>query len=48
MAGIGQTIMDQLDADENFDHDSRSFRRGKWWKYAVDEAKAIREGVGLN
>ena len=29
------------------DHDSRSFRRGKWWKYAVEEAKAIREGVGL-
>jgi dimethylglycine dehydrogenase len=29
------------------DHDSRSFRRGGWWKYAVDEAKAMREGVGL-
>jgi dimethylglycine dehydrogenase len=27
------------------DHDSRSFRRGGWWKYAVDEAKAMREGV---
>ncbi|MEL6293047.1 MAG: FAD-dependent oxidoreductase [Pseudomonadota bacterium] len=29
------------------DHDSRSFRRGGWWQYAVEEAKAIREGVGL-
>jgi len=29
------------------DHDARSFRRGGWWQYAVDEAKAIREGVGL-
>ncbi|MEE9453519.1 MAG: FAD-dependent oxidoreductase [Paracoccaceae bacterium] len=29
------------------DHDARSFRRGKWWQYAVDEAKAIRENVGL-
>ncbi|NSX55897.1 GcvT family protein [Parasulfitobacter algicola] len=29
------------------DHDSRSFRRGGWWQYAVDEAKAIRSGVGL-
>ena len=29
------------------DHDQRSFRRGKWWPPAVDEAKAIREGVGL-
>nr|WP_323777475.1 FAD-dependent oxidoreductase [Amylibacter sp.] len=36
-----------LDALENFDHDGRSFRRGTWWKYAVEEAKAIREGVGL-
>ncbi len=35
------------DASENFDHDARSFRRGGWWQYAVDEAKAIREGVGL-
>jgi len=26
---------------------SRSFRRGGWWQYAVDEARAIREGVGL-
>ncbi|MCX7300333.1 MAG: FAD-dependent oxidoreductase [Rhodobacterales bacterium] len=29
------------------DHASRSFRRGGWWQYAVDEAKAIRGGVGL-
>ena len=29
------------------DHDSRSFRRGGWWQYAVEEAKAVREGVGL-
>ena len=36
-----------LDAADNFDHDSRSFRRGAWWEYAVEEAKAIREGVGL-
>ncbi len=36
-----------LDAPDNFDHDSRSFRRGAWWQHAVDEAKAIRENVGL-
>jgi dimethylglycine dehydrogenase len=36
-----------LDAPESFDHDARSFRRGGWWHYAVEEAKAIREGVGL-
>ncbi|WP_069298812.1 GcvT family protein [Neptunicoccus sediminis] len=36
-----------LDAPDNFDHDGRSFRRGTWWPYAVEEAKAIREGVGL-
>lgn len=36
-----------LDAPDSFDHDSRSFRRGSWWQYAVDEAKAVREGVGL-
>ena len=29
------------------DYDSRSFKRGGWWQHAVDEAKAIREGVGL-
>ncbi|MEM1301049.1 MAG: FAD-dependent oxidoreductase [Pseudomonadota bacterium] len=36
-----------LDAPENFDHDSRSFRRGAWWEYAKKEAEAIRSGVGL-
>ncbi|MEM9550973.1 MAG: FAD-dependent oxidoreductase [Pseudomonadota bacterium] len=36
-----------LDAPDSFDHDSRSFRRGAWWQYAVAEAQAIREGVGL-
>ncbi|WP_323035406.1 FAD-dependent oxidoreductase [Pararhodobacter sp.] len=36
-----------LDAPSNFDHDGRSFRRGAWWPYAVAEAKAIREGVGM-
>ena len=35
-------------APEGFDdHASRSFRRGGWWQYAVEEARAIREGVGL-
>ena len=35
-------------APEGFDDQaSRSFRRGGWWQYAVEEAKAIREGVGL-
>jgi len=29
------------------DQASRSFRRGGWWQYAVEEARAIREGVGL-
>ena len=36
-----------VDAPADFDHDARSFRRGGWWQYAVDEAKAVREGVGL-
>jgi len=36
-----------LDAPDNFDEQSRSFRRGGWWQYAVEEAKAIRENVGL-
>jgi dimethylglycine dehydrogenase len=36
-----------LDAPETFDYDARSFRRGGWWQHAVDEAKSIREGVGL-
>jgi dimethylglycine dehydrogenase len=35
------------DAPEDFDHNSRSFRRGAWWQYAVEEAKAIRETAGL-
>ena len=29
------------------DHDSRSFRRGGWWKHAVAEATALRETAGL-
>ncbi|MEO0992962.1 MAG: FAD-dependent oxidoreductase [Pseudomonadota bacterium] len=29
------------------DHDSRSFRRGKWWEHAKAEAEAVRNGVGL-
>jgi dimethylglycine dehydrogenase len=29
------------------DHAARSFRRGGWWQYAVEEAKAIRETAGL-
>lgn len=36
-----------LDASDNFDKESRSFRRGTWWVHAVKEAKAIRNGVGL-
>jgi dimethylglycine dehydrogenase len=36
-----------VNAPEDFDHMSRSFRRGAWWQYAVDEAKAIRETAGL-
>ena len=36
-----------LDAPDSFDHDARSFRRGGWWQFAHDEAKAIRNGVGL-
>ena len=35
------------DAAEGFDHDARSFRRGGWWQYAVDEATAIRQAAGL-
>ncbi|NBR89815.1 MAG: FAD-dependent oxidoreductase, partial [Rhodobacteraceae bacterium] len=35
------------DAPESFDHDSRSFRRGAWWQYAVEEAKAVRNTVGI-
>ncbi len=29
------------------DHNSRSFRRGGWWEYAVLEAQAIRKTAGL-
>ncbi|MDO5632421.1 MAG: FAD-dependent oxidoreductase [Paracoccus sp. (in: a-proteobacteria)] len=29
------------------DHAARSFRRGGWWQYALDEAKAVRETAGL-
>ncbi|WGI21573.1 FAD-dependent oxidoreductase [Amylibacter sp. IMCC11727] len=36
-----------LDAADNFDEEGRSFRRGTWWPHAVEEAKAIRNGVGL-
>lgn len=36
-----------LDAPDNFDYEGRSFRRGTWWEHTVQEAKAIREGVGL-
>ncbi|MEO1492400.1 MAG: FAD-dependent oxidoreductase [Pseudomonadota bacterium] len=36
-----------LDAPATFDHDARSFRRGGWWQYALEEARAVREGVGL-
>lgn len=36
-----------VDAPEGFDHDARSFRRGGWWQYAMEEAKAIRHGAGL-
>ena len=34
-------------APADFDHNARSFRRGGWWQYAVEEAKAIRETAGL-
>jgi dimethylglycine dehydrogenase len=36
-----------LDADDEFDEKSRSFRRGSWWEYTVCEARSIRNGVGL-
>ncbi len=36
-----------VDAPADFDHHSRSFRRGGWWSYAVEEARAIRETAGL-
>ncbi|WP_068113960.1 GcvT family protein [Tropicimonas marinistellae] len=35
-------------APEGFDdHGSRSFRRGGWWQFAMEEATAIRNDVGL-
>ncbi len=35
-------------APEGFnDAEARSFRRGGWWQYAAEEARAVREGVGL-
>ncbi len=36
-----------VDAPADFDHQARSFRHGGWWDYAVQEARAIREGAGL-
>ncbi|WP_126979419.1 GcvT family protein [Frigidibacter oleivorans] len=36
-----------VDAPEGFDHDSRSFRRGAWWRYAEAEARALRQTAGL-
>ncbi|SIO39960.1 dimethylglycine dehydrogenase [Rhodovulum sp. ES.010] len=35
------------DVAPDFDHDARSFRRGGWWQYAVDEANAIRGAAGV-
>lgn len=29
------------------DHASRSFRRGGWWQYVVEEAQAIRQAAGM-
>jgi dimethylglycine dehydrogenase len=29
------------------DAEARSFKRGGWWQYAVEEARAIRNGVGM-
>ena len=36
-----------LAADGFEDQATRSFRRGAWWQYAVEEAQAIRTNVGL-
>lgn len=36
-----------VDAPADFDHNSRSFRRGAWWPYARAEAQAIRDAAGL-
>ena len=35
------------DAPADFDHNSRSFRRGAWWQYARAEAEGLRETAGL-
>ncbi|MCY4302076.1 MAG: FAD-dependent oxidoreductase [Aestuariivita sp.] len=35
------------DAPANFDHESRSFRRGQWWSFVRDEAEAVRGTAGL-
>jgi dimethylglycine dehydrogenase len=35
------------DAPADFDHNSRSFRRGTWWPYAKAEAEAVRNTVGI-
>ncbi len=34
-------------APADYDHNSRSFRRGAWWEFAEAEAKAIRETAGV-
>ncbi|WP_376877463.1 FAD-dependent oxidoreductase [Albirhodobacter sp. R86504] len=34
-------------APVDFDHNSRSFRRGAWWEFAKAEASAIRETAGV-
>ncbi|PTX02469.1 GcvT family protein [Pararhodobacter aggregans] len=36
-----------VDAPADFDHNSRSFRRGAWWQYAEAEARAVRETCGI-
>lgn len=35
------------DAAPDFDHHARSFRHAAWWEYAVAEAKAMRDAVGI-
>ncbi|MGD9919254.1 MAG: FAD-dependent oxidoreductase [Paenirhodobacter sp.] len=34
-------------APADFDHNSRSFRRGGWWRYAKAEAEAVRSTAGI-
>ncbi|MBD3785591.1 MAG: FAD-dependent oxidoreductase [Sphingomonadales bacterium] len=36
-----------VDAPADFDHNSRSFRRGAWWQYAKAEAEAVRSTCGI-